>query len=117
MKIAVVVGMLMAGAAEGPEAWVFFSPDSPDATPLFAGLKALGMNGRPVLLVERYFGSREPAEPFLATLQVSGEVRVVDEDGLKEAERLKIRELPAVAIRHGGRTHVACGTRVDVKEL
>ena len=117
MRGALLLGMLMAGAVDEPAAWVFFSPDSPDASRLFRDLKALGVTGRPVLLVERYTGTREPAEPFLATLRDSGEVRVVDAEGLKEAERLGIRELPAVAVRRGKRTHVACGTRVDVKEL
>lgn len=97
------------------EAWVFFSPDSPDASPLFAGLR--GVRVRPVLLVERYRGTREPSAAFLSTLKAAGEVRVVDEEGLREARRLGLRELPAIAVRRGGRTHVATGNRVDVQEL
>ncbi len=42
---------------------------------------------------------------------------MVDEEGLREAERLGIRELPAVALRRGKRTHVAVGNGIDVKEL
>jgi hypothetical protein len=113
----ILLALLSIGASEEPEVSIFFSPDSPDASSLFRDLKALRIKTRAVLLTERYLGTREPAEPFLATLQASGEVRVVDEEGLKEADRLKIRELPAVAVRRGKRTHVACGTRVDLKEL
>lgn len=105
----------LGGTAEEPEVWVFFSPDSPDASAIFAQLE--GRRVRPVLLAERYLGSREPAPAFLATLKAAGGVRVVDEEGLREAERLGIRELPAVAVRRGGRAHVAAGTRVDVKEI
>jgi len=117
MRLAFLFGLMAMGASEEPEAWVFFSPDSPDSSGIFRDLKALGVKTRAVLLTARYFGSREPAEPFLATLQAAGEVRVVDEEGLREAERLGIRELPAVAVRRGKRTHVASGTGVDVKEL
>lgn len=117
MRVAVVAGILMAGAQEEPRAWVFFSPDSPDASRIFAEFRELGIRPRAVFLTERYLGSREPGEAFLATLQASGEVRVVDEEGLKEARRLGIRELPAAAVRRGQRTHVASGDRLDVKEL
>ena len=95
--------------------WVFFSPDSPDAARIFAGLK--GERVRTVLLVERYLGDREPAAPFLATIQAAGEVRVVDEEGLQKAKQLGIRRLPAVAVVRGGRAHVSTGTDADVKEL
>jgi len=117
MRAWLLVGLMGMGSGGGEEAWVFFSPDSPDATPLLRELRSLGVPVRPVLLTGRFFGSREPADAFLATLQAAGEVRVVDEEGLREAGRLGIRELPAVALRRGQRTHVACGTRVDVKEL
>ncbi len=117
MRFLTVIGVLMAGAAEEAEVRVFFSPDSPDASRIFAEIRKLGVQSRPVFLSERYFGSREPAEAFVATLQASGEVRVVDEEGLREAERLGIRELPAVAVRRGKRTHVASGTGIDLKEL
>jgi len=116
--VALILAALgVTGAADEPEAWVYFSPDSPDASRLFANLKSLGIRTRPVLLTERYFGSREPGEAWVATLEASGEVRVVDEEGLREAERLGIRELPAVALRRGKRTHLASGTGIDVKEL
>ena len=117
MRYALLLGMLMMGAGDEPQAWVFFSPDSPDASRLFSELRAAGLRVRPVLLTERYFGAREPGEAFLATLKASGETRVVDEEGLKEAERLRIRELPAAAVRRGTRTHVASGTALDVREL
>ena len=113
----VLAALGVMGASDEPEARVFFSPDSPDASRLFANLKSLGIRARPVLLTERYFGSREPGEAWIATLEASGEVRVVDEEGLREAERLGIRELPAVAVRRGSRTHVASGAGIDVKEL
>ena len=112
-----LLAFLGTGASEEPEAWVFFSPDSPDASRLFAGLKAAGVKAQPVLLAERYLGTREPAPVFLATLEAAGEVRVFDEEGLRRAERLGISELPAVAVRRGARTHVACGAQADVKEL
>ncbi len=111
-----LAGLVLGGVPEEePEAWVFFSPDSPDAAPLFARLR--GLRVRPVLLVERYFGEREPLPAFLSTVGAAGEVRVVDEEGLRQAERLGIRNLPAVALVRGGRAHVACGDRVDVEEL
>lgn len=112
-----LAGALLLGASEEPEVRIFFSPDSPDASRLFAEARALGVTPRPVLLVERFVGAREPGAAFVATLQACGEVRVVDPEGLHEAERLKIRELPAVAVRRGRRTHVACGAGVDVKEM
>jgi hypothetical protein len=113
-----LLATLFLGVPEGEvTAWVFFSPDSPDASRIFAELRAASVPVRPVLLVERYFGDREPAEPFLASIQSAGEVRVVDDEGLREAARLSIRDLPAVAVVRGGRTHVASGTRADVKEL
>lgn len=114
MAAAVVMGP--PAPKEDPVVWIFFSPDSPDASALFA--QARGMNVRPVLLVERYFGRREPPPSLIATVQAAGrDIRVVDEEGLAEAERLSIRELPAVAVTRGGQTHVASGTRVNLKEL
>lgn len=113
-----VLAMLMAAMAVSDseeEIWVFFSPDSPDASRIFEQLR--GHAVRPALIVERYFGRAAPAADFLSTLRVAGEVRVVDEEALREAERLGIRELPAVAVRRGGRVHVASGSRVDLKEL
>jgi hypothetical protein len=108
---------LVTGTPQAEEAtvWVFFSPDSPDASRIFSELK--GERVRTVLLVERYFGEREPAAPFLATIQAAGEVRVVDEEGLRKAKELGIRRLPAVAVVRAGRAHVASGTQADVKEL
>lgn len=109
--------LLLLGAAREPEAWIFFSPDSPDASGLFAEARRLGLRVRAVMLTARYRGAREPAEAFVATLQVSGEVLVVDAEGLRLAERLGIRDLPALVLRRGKRTHVACGARVRVEEL
>jgi hypothetical protein len=107
---------LVAGPAEEPEVWVFFSPDSPDASGIFRELR--GRAARPVLLVERYAGDREPPAAFLATVAAAGaDLLVVDEAGLREAERLGITELPAVAVKSGGRAHVASGSRLDVKEV
>lgn len=111
----VVIAVLMALAEEEPTLWVFFSPDSPDASGVFRQLK--GQRVRAVLLVERYFGEREPSEAFMATLKEAGEVRAFDEEGLAMAKRLGIRRLPAVAVVRGDHVHVATGTRVDVKEL
>jgi hypothetical protein len=113
LSLALTMGM--AAPAEEDTAWVFFSPDSPDASKIFEALR--GERVRTVLLTERYFGEREPAAPFLATIQKAGEVRVVDEEGLAKARELKIRRLPAVAVIRGGRAHVASGTGADVKEL
>lgn len=113
----ILLGLLLLGSSGEPEAWIFFSPDSPDASPLFAQAARLGLKARPVLLTERYFGAREPAEAFVATLQASGEVRVVDDEGLREAERAGVRDLPAVLIRRGKRLHRASGTRIDLQEL
>lgn len=117
MRFALVLGILAMAPAGEPEAWVFFSPDTPDASRLFSGLRARGVRVRAVLLPERLLGSREPAEAFVATLAAAGEVRVVDPEGLREARRLGLRELPAVAIRRGDRTHLACGTQADLEEL
>jgi len=109
------VMVLGSSTTEESTVWVFFSPDSPDAGPILAQLK--GERVRTVLLVERYFGEREPAAPFLASIQAAGEVRVVDEEGLHQAKRLGIRRLPAVAVVREGHAHVASGAQVDVKEL
>jgi len=111
------VAALAMGTPVSEEAtvWVFFSPDSPDASRILEQTK--GERVRTVLLVERYFGAREPAGPFLATIQAAGEVRVVDEEGLRKARELGIRRLPAVAVVRGGRAHVAAGSGADVREL
>lgn len=109
-----VLAVLMA-MGEEPTVWVFFSPDAPDATPIFRQLE--GRRVRAVLLVERYFGEREPSEAFLAAVRAAGEVRAYDEEGLRMARRLKIRRVPAVAVVDGDHAHVAAGTRVQVKEL
>jgi len=114
--LAVVAAAFVTGPAEEPVVWVFFSPDSPDASRIFEGLR--GRPVRPVLLVERYFGAGEPSEAFLSTVRAAGaEIRVVDEEGRREAERFRIAELPAVAVEAGGRVHVASGSGLDVKEV
>jgi len=113
--VALIAMTLGSTTAEEATVWVFFSPDSPDAARLFE--QAKGERVRTVMLAERYFGEREPAAPFLATVQAAGEVSVVDEEGLKKARELGIRRLPAVAVVRGGRAHVAAGAGVDVKEL
>ena len=111
-----LVGLvLVASVEERTKVWVFFSPDSPDASAIFKQLE--GYDVRPVLLVEAYLGSSRPKKDFLKTVRVSGEVLVVDEEGLREAERLGITSLPAVAVTYGGRTHVASGTHIDIEEL
>ncbi len=114
-----LLAALMVAGTVGPDdettVWVFFSPDSPDASRILADVK--GQRVRTVLLVERYFGDREPASAFLATIQAAGELRVVDDEGLKKARQLGIRQLPAVAVLHDGRAHVAAGSQVDVKGL
>lgn len=119
MRVAIAAVLALGGAErhgrEEPEIWVFFSPDSPDASRLLADLR--GMQVRPVLLAERYAGAREPSPAFLETVKAAGEVRVVDEEGLREAVRLNLSELPAVAVRRRGRTHVASGNRIDVREV
>ena len=115
MRIAVVAALVMGGTQETPVVWVFFSPDSPDASGILRQLK--GRPIRTVLLTERYFGKRRPSRNFLETLRVAGEVRVVDPEGLREAERLGITRLPAVAVTRSGRSHVAFGNRVNVEEL
>ena len=117
MRYVAVLAMAMGSPSMTEEAtvWVFFSPDSPDASKLFEQVK--GDRVRTVLLPERYFGAREPAAAFLDTVQAAGEVRVVDEEGLKKARELGVRRLPAVAVVRGGRAHVATGSGVDVREL
>lgn len=115
--IALVAAALGTGPAEDPEIWVFFSPDSPDASGIFRSLEGRA-RVRPVLLVERYFGAGEPREAFLSAVAAAGrEIGVVDEEGLREAERLGIAELPAVAVKAGGRVHLASGSRLDAKEV
>jgi len=109
------VMVIGSSAREESTVWVFFSPDSPEAARILADLK--GERVRTVLLTERYFGEREPAPAFLATIQAAGELRVVDEEGLRKAKELGIRRLPAVAVLRGGHAHVASGTQVDLKEL
>jgi hypothetical protein len=110
-----LMSVLMAVAEEEPGVWVFFSPDSPEAAGIFRQLQ--GRPVRAVLLVERYFGDREPSEAFVATLQAAGEVRAFDEEGLAMAKRLGIRRLPAVAVVRSDHAHIASGSRVDVKGL
>lgn len=115
--IALVAAALGTGPAGEPEIWVFFSPDSPDASGIFRALKDRA-GVRPVLLVERYFGAGEPRETFLSAVAAAGrEIRIVDEEGLREAERLGISELPAVAVKAGGRVHLSLGSRLEVKEV
>jgi len=111
----VLLAALALGGSEEPEVWVFFSPDSPDASGILSDLR--GMRVRTVLLVERFVGVREPSEAFLETVQAAGELRVVDADGLREAARLGISELPAVAVTRRGRTHLAAGSRANVREV
>lgn len=117
MRVAALGLFFLGGSAEETKVWVFFTPDSPAAARIFTQLRELKMRVRPVLLTERYIGNRRPGSQFLATLRVSGEVRVVDGEGLREAKRLGIREVPAVAVTRGGRTHVACGNGVDIREI
>ena len=106
---------LAVSADEDVEAWVFFSPASPDASAL---LRSFGdVPVRPALLVENYATGLEPSEAFLATIAAAGPVRAADDEALALAERLGIRELPAAAVRRGSRWHVAAGTAVDGKEL
>lgn len=113
--VALLALSLGSPAAEEATVWVFVSPDCPEATGIFEQVK--GERVRTVLLPERYFGAREPAAAFLATVQAAGEMRVVDEEGLKKARDLGVRRLPAVAVVRGGHAHVATGTGVDVREL
>lgn len=115
MKYVAMLALTVGLPAEESIVWVFLSPDSPDASKVLESLK--GERVRAVLLVERYFGEREPAAPFLATVRASGELRVVDEEGLRMAKRLGVRRLPAVAVVRGDRAHLASGTQVDAQEL
>src|SRR5574341_1071729 len=115
MRYVALLAMTMGTAGEEGTVWVFFAPDSPEAAGILGQVK--GERVRTVMLPERYFGAREPAAAFLATVQAAGEVRVVDEEGLKKARELGIRRLPAVAVVRGGRAHVAAGSGVEVKEL
>ena len=107
--------VLVVSVEERPVIHVFFSPESPDASALFKQLEVHDV--RPVLLVESYRGPSRPKKGFLRTVRVSGDVLGVDEEGLREAERLGITSLPAVAVTYGGRTHVAVGTDIDIEEL
>ncbi len=110
-----VLALAVIGPAEEPEAWVFFSPASPDAAALIRSFGDVPL--RPVLLVEDYASGAEPSAAFAATLAASGPVRAADVDGLALAARLGIRELPAAAVRRGGRWHVAAGADLNGKEL
>ncbi|MBV8879832.1 MAG: hypothetical protein JO332_07715 [Planctomycetaceae bacterium] len=111
----ILLTALLLAVSEEPTVWVFLSPEAPDATPIFRQLK--GRRVRTVLLVERYFGDREPSEAFLATVQAAGELRPYDDEGLRMARRLGIRRVPAVAVVIGDHAHVASGTGVQVGEL
>jgi len=115
MRLMALVALTMGVPAEETTVWVFVSPDAPEASRILEAAK--GERVRSVLLVERYVGEREPAAAFLATVQAAGELRVVDEEGLRKARQLGVRRLPAVAVVRGGRAHVATGTQVDVQEL
>jgi hypothetical protein len=108
------IWILALAAPEEPEAVVFFSPASPDATAL---IRSFDVPVRAVLLVENYATGLEPSEAFLATLRAAGPVAAADVEGLALARRLGIRELPAAAVRRGSRWHVAAGASVDGKEL
>lgn len=110
-----LVAVVLAMNTDEPTVWVFLSPDGPEATPIFKQLE--GRRVRTVLLVERYFGSREPSDAFLATVQAAGELRAFDEEGLRMARRLNIRRVPAVAVLRDDHAHVATGTKVNVPEL
>jgi len=114
MKWALVLALAV-GADEETEAWVFFSPASPDASALLRSFGEVPV--RPALLVEDYATGLEPSRDFLATLAAAGSVRAADDEGQALARRLGIRELPAAAVRRGSRWHVAAGTAVDGKEL
>jgi hypothetical protein len=115
MRWLVATALAALGPAEEPEAWIFFSPTSPDATALRRSFGDVPV--RAVLLVETYAAGAEPSEAFAATLAAAGPVRAADVEGLALAARLGIRELPAAAVRRGGRWHVAAGADVDGKEL
>ena len=117
MKILMAAVVMAAGVTQGeePDVWVFVSPDSPDASRILNELQ--GQRVRTVLLVERYVGDREPAAPFLATVRAAGELRVVDDEGLRKAREWGIRQLPAIVAVRGGHAHVAAGTQADVREL
>jgi hypothetical protein len=110
-----LLALLGARPEEPPVVWVFFSPDAPDAGPIFRQLK--GQRVRPVLLVERYFGTREPSDAFLASVKAAGDVRAFDEEGLRMARQWGVRRVPAVAVVAGDRVHLAAGSRVNVREL
>lgn len=115
MKFLAVAALAMGGPSQEATVWVFLSPDAPQAARILEAVK--GERVRTVLLVERYFGEREPTAAFLESVRAAGELRVVDEEGLRKAKELGVRRLPAVAVVRGGRAHLAAGSRVDVKEL
>ena len=115
MRLMALLALTVGAAAEEPTVWVFVSPDSPDGGRILESTK--GQRMRTVLLVERYFGEKEPGAAFLATVKAAGELQVVDEEGLRKAKQLGIRRLPAVAVVRGSRAHVATGTQVHVQEL
>jgi hypothetical protein len=115
---AVMIGTLAGILAVPPpktEAWIFFSPESPDAARLMRRARDLG--ARPVLLSERYLGRRTPSRAFTSTAAAARDLRVWDEEGFALAERLGIRELPALAVRQGGSYHVVAGADADPEEL
>ncbi|RPH40324.1 MAG: hypothetical protein EHM91_11245 [Planctomycetota bacterium] len=115
MRMLALLALTVGVPVDETTVWVFVSPDSPEAGRVLETAK--GERVRTVLLVERYFGEREPAAAFLATVRAAGELRVVDEEGLRKAKQLGIRRVPAVAVVRGNRVHVAVGTQVDVQEL
>lgn len=115
---AATLGLLLGltgGAPPETEAWLFFSPDSPGAAGMLGELRGIPVH--PVLVTERFFGRTGPRPEFLATLRAIGETRVIDEEGLALAKRLDVRELPALALRHGRSWHLASGNGLRVKEL
>ena len=103
------------GPADDVEAWIFVSPKGPDVSALRRSFGDIPV--RAVLLVEDYATGGEPTADFAATLAALGPVRAADVDGLAQAVKLGIRELPAAAVRRGGRWHVAAGADVDGKDL
>lgn len=111
MRTLLLAALAAAPAGGDEEAWVFFSPDSPDATALIRSLD--GLRVRPVLLVEDYARGREPSGDFLRTIAAAGPVGAADAEGLALAEKLGIRDLPVAALRRGGRWHLGS----DGKEL
>jgi hypothetical protein len=114
----VAVLIAAASAQERPREadglYLFISPSTPGLERVAAGL-----GDRPVRVVFLPADLRaELPEEFLDGVKTLGrEFAVVDEEGLALARRFGIRRTPSLVRVHQGHVHVACGSKLNVKEV